>query len=260
MSQPAILEPTPELSKELHKTVVKNQSATSFISRLRGKNKDLQKQSVKTYGQFWKDSENNTEEARASKYKTLTNTYYNLVTDFYEYGWGESFHFARRSKGESFRDSIRRQEQYLFGNAQIRPGMKVLDVGCGVAGPARECIRFTGAHVTGLNNNDYQIQRANIYAAKYKQQDYSTFVKGDFMDMPFEDNTFDVTYSIEATCHAPVLKDVYSQMYRVLKPGGTFAIYEWCVTDKYDETNELHKKIIRDIEEGDSLPKLFSTK
>ncbi|KAJ2694998.1 Delta(24)-sterol C-methyltransferase [Coemansia sp. IMI 209128] len=259
MSANALLEPTTEISQELHKNVVKDQSSTSFVSRLKGKNKKLQTQSVNTYLQFWNDSKNNNEESRAAKHKTLTNTYYNLVTDFYEYGWGESFHFSRRSIGETHRESTRRHEHLLFSSARITSGMKVLDVGCGVGGPARECIRFTGAHVTGLNNNDYQIQRANIYAAKYKQQDNSAFVKGDFMDMPFADNSFDAVYAIEATCHAPVLKGVYSQMYRILKPGGYFAIYEWCLTDKFDPSSELHKKLVLDIEHGDGIAKLFGT-
>ena len=55
--------------------------------------------------------------------------------------------------------------------------MKVLDVGCGVGGPAREIAHFTGAHVTGLNNNAYQIQRAFHYAAKELLQDQTDFVK-----------------------------------------------------------------------------------
>lgn len=59
--------------------------------------------------------------------------------------------------------------------------MKVLDVGCGVGGPAREIAKFTGAHVTGLNNNDYQIDRATYYAAKEGLSDQLDFVKGDFM-------------------------------------------------------------------------------
>jgi SAM-dependent methyltransferase len=41
-----------------------------------------------------------------------------------------------------------------------QPGDKVLDVGCGVGGPLREIALFSGAHVTGLNNNSYQISRA----------------------------------------------------------------------------------------------------
>ncbi len=63
----------------------------------------------------------------------------------------------------------------------IRDGMKVLDVGCGVGGPAREIAKFTGAHVTGLNNNDYQIERATKYAAKEGLSNQLEFVKGDFM-------------------------------------------------------------------------------
>lgn len=59
--------------------------------------------------------------------------------------------------------------------------MKVLDVGCGVGGPAREIAKFTGAHITGLNNNDYQIDRATHYAQKEGLSNQLDFVKGDFM-------------------------------------------------------------------------------
>lgn len=253
-----LLEPTPELSKVLHQQVVEDQSAHSLVNRLRGKDKELQTQSVSTYQQLW--SQDNTQEQRTSMYKTLTNTYYNLATDFYEYGWGESFHFGRKSHGETLRESIRRHEHILFGKAQIAENMEVLDVGCGVGGPARECIRLTGCKVTGLNNNDYQIQRAQIYAKKYGQEANSRFVKGDFMEMPFSDNTFGAVYAIEATCHAPCLEDIYREMYRVLKPGGHFAIYEWCTTDKYDPENPTHRQSVRDIEHGDGIAQLFSTR
>ncbi|KAJ2310186.1 hypothetical protein IWW54_003327, partial [Coemansia sp. RSA 2705] len=119
-----ILEPTPELSRKLHEKVVDSQAASSLVNRLASKNKDLQTQSVSTYQQFWKDSENNNEQSRTTMYKTLTNTYYNLATDFYEYGWGESFHFARKSISESLRESIKRHEHLLFDRARIQPNMK----------------------------------------------------------------------------------------------------------------------------------------
>ena len=38
----------------------------------------------------------------------------------------------------------------------IQAGDLVLDVGCGVGGPAREIATFTSSNVVGLNNNDYQ--------------------------------------------------------------------------------------------------------
>ena len=39
-------------------------------------------------------------------------------------------------------------------------------------------------------------------------------------------------FAIESTCHAPDRNGVYGEIFRVLKPGGTFACYEWCLTDK----------------------------
>jgi sterol 24-C-methyltransferase len=63
----------------------------------------------------------------------------------------------------------------------LRDGMKVLDVGCGVGGPAREIAKFAGVNITGLNNNDYQIERATRYAAYEGMSDQINFVKGDFM-------------------------------------------------------------------------------
>lgn len=46
-------------------------------------------------------------------------SFYNLVTDFYEYGWGQSFHFAPRRKNETFRESIRRAEYVLASRIEV---------------------------------------------------------------------------------------------------------------------------------------------
>jgi sterol 24-C-methyltransferase len=108
-------------------------------------------------------------------------SYYNLATDLYENGWGQSFHFCRFAYGEPFNQAIARHEHYLAHSIGIKQGMKVLDVGCGVGGPAREIAKFTGAHITGLNNNDYQIERATAYAQKEGLSNQLKFVKGDFM-------------------------------------------------------------------------------
>lgn len=67
----------------------------------------------------------------------------------------------------------------------IKADMKVLDVGCGVGGPAREIALFTGCEVVGLNNNAYQIERATGYAVKQSLAHQVSFVKGDFMVSQF---------------------------------------------------------------------------
>lgn len=122
-----------------------------------------------------------TRKARRDQYATLTRNYYNLATDLYEYGWGQSFHFCRFSYGEAFKQAVARHEHFLAHSMGMREGMTVLDVGCGVGGPAREIAKFTGARVVGFNNNDYQIARGTQYAAKEKLSHQVTFVKGDFM-------------------------------------------------------------------------------
>lgn len=245
-----------QFTKELHGEDIGAKSGfAAFIS----KNKSAQKEAVAKYLKHWDGkTDQEAEKRRLEDYNEGTHSYYNVVTDFYEYGWGSSFHFCRFYKGENFYAAVARHELYLAYKSNIQEGDLVLDVGCGVGGPAREIARFTGAHVIGLNNNDYQVAKANWNAKKYRLEDQLEFVKGDFMQMDFQDATFDKVYAIEATCHAPKLEGVYSEIYRVLKPGGTFAVYEWVMTDKYDESNPEHRRIAYEIEVGDGIPKMFT--
>ena len=55
-------------------------------------------------------------------------------------------------------------------------------------------------------------------------------------------------YQIEATAHAPDKEACYAELLRVLKPGGVFGSYEWCLTDKYEPENPVHQKIKHGIE------------
>ncbi|RMZ86285.1 hypothetical protein DV736_g6488, partial [Chaetothyriales sp. CBS 134916] len=227
------------------------------------KDAGAKKEAVDEYFKHWdnKAADVETEEtrkARRDEYATLTRHYYNLATDLYEYGWGTSFHFCRFAHNEPFYQAIARHEHYLALKMNIQENSKVLDVGCGVGGPAHEIIRFTGANVTGLNNNDYQIERSLHYAAKAGISDKFAAVKGDFMQMSFPDNSFDAVYAIEATVHAPSLQGVYEQIFRVLKPGGVFGVYEWLMTDQYDNNNPHHRNIRLGIEQGDGISNMVT--
>jgi len=51
------------------------------------------------------------------------------------------------------------------------------DVGCGVGGPLREIVRLSGAHVTGINNNAYQIERCKAYSKKLGIESKTYFIK-----------------------------------------------------------------------------------
>ncbi|KAG6805063.1 Delta(24)-sterol C-methyltransferase, partial [Arthromyces matolae] len=95
---------------------------------------------IENYTAFWKkdlkrEDEDGTEK-RLDSYTDVVNGYYDGATELYEYGWAQSFHFSRFYKGESFHQSLARHEHYLAAQMGLRPGMRVLDVGCGVGGPA----------------------------------------------------------------------------------------------------------------------------
>eukprot|EP00928_Gymnodinium_smaydae_P047262 TRINITY_DN3152_c0_g1_i2.p1 TRINITY_DN3152_c0_g1~~TRINITY_DN3152_c0_g1_i2.p1 ORF type:complete len:389 (-),score=82.66 TRINITY_DN3152_c0_g1_i2:291-1457(-) len=203
-------------------------------------------------------SETSTDD-RNKDYASLVDSYYDLATEFYEWGWGTSFHFADRRKGESFRQSILRHEYYLAGRLGVKKGDRVLDCGCGVGGPARNIARFTGADIKAVTINQFQVDRGNTLSRREDIYGQVELIQADFMQLPFEDNSFDGVYAIESTCHAPDRMKVYREILRVLKPGATFACYEWCLTDKYDPKNPAHEKIKQDIMLGDGLPDLVHT-
>lgn len=109
-------------------------------------------------------------------------SFYDLVTDHYQSGWAARFHFCGFAPHESWECAQARHEHHLALMTGIKPGMKVLDVGCGIGCPMREIAIFTGAHVTGININRMHLERAKRYSRGWwKLTDEVEFVHGDFM-------------------------------------------------------------------------------
>lgn len=195
---------------------------------------------------------------RKERYADMINHFYNLVTDFYEWGWGQSFHFGPRFKNETFVESIKRAEYYLCSRIGLKHGMRALDVGCGVGGPMRNMCIFTGAQIDGITINQYQVNIGNKYNQQLGLDNLCKLTRGDFQDLAkvWAPGTFDVAYEIEATCHSPDRVETFGGVAKVLKAGGLFVGYEWCMTDKYDPNNKDHVRIKEGIEVGNGLPTL----
>jgi len=198
-------------------------------------------------------------EARKRAYRDVANHFYDLVTDFYEWAWGDSFHFAPRRHGEAFRDSIRRLERFLADALELAPGKTVLDVGCGIGGPLCEIARHSGAAVIGLNNNAYQVAKAEANIARNGLGDRCSIRRGDFMQIPLPDASVDAAYSIESTPHAPDKAGVFREIWRVLEPGGVLGVFEWCLTARFDADDARHRALKFNIEIGNGLPELATT-
>lgn len=195
-----------------------------------------------------------------SKVPQLVDVFYSLVTDIYEWGWGQSFHFSPKLPAKDWRASEAAHEARIATALNLKPGMKCLDVGCGVGGPMRTIAAVSGAHVTGITINDYQVSRAKHHNEKQGLAPLTNVIRGNFLTMPFETGTFDAAYAIEATCHAPKLDEVYAEIFRVLKPGAIFVSYEWVSTPLYDANNPEHVRIMDEINYGNGLPDMRTWK
>ena len=170
-------------------------------------------------------------QARTANYQRMVVAYFDRVTDTYRRAWGDSFHFALFSGAETLPEAMVATERRLADEGGFRPGMRVLDIGCGVGGPALNIAEHSGAHVTGVNIVPHQVEIARRRAAERGLAERTHFEVADGMSMPFPDGAFDAVYIFEAGCHMPDKARFYVECARVLRPGGVFLGNEWLQRD-----------------------------
>eukprot|EP00906_Rhabdomonas_costata_P038407 RCo054185 len=102
----------------------------------------------------------------------------------------------------------------------------VLDVGSGVGGTARCLAREFGCRVTGIDLTDEYCRAAAMLSAKVGLADLVDYRQGDATNLPFDDGLFDVVWTEHVAMNIPDKSRLYKEMHRVLKPGGTLAIYD----------------------------------
>ena len=127
-----------------------------------------------------------------------------------------------------------------FNFIQIHPGMKILDVGCGVG---RWCIAFArrGADVTGIDISEEMIKLASDNMKK-EGLDGSLVVKSsDEMDFP--DNSFDLVHCAAVLRHVtdPVrFRKSCENIVRVARPGGQILLKEWAPRKRKESGTNIH--------------------
>ncbi|MCY4113334.1 MAG: class I SAM-dependent methyltransferase [Chloroflexi bacterium] len=179
---------------------------------------------------------------------TTVKEYYDLCGEFMVFGWGESLHFAPLSPRESLEDSKTRHQRLIIDKLELREGMTVIDVGCGIGGPMRRVIREARVSVLGVNSNDIQLEKAKSLDAEAGLDHMADYLACSFMDMgAIADDTFDRGYAIESTCHAPDKAGAFAEIYRVLKPGALFWGQEMCLTDAFNPSDKRHRHIEQEL-------------
>ncbi|MDP4266201.1 MAG: arsenite methyltransferase [Bacteroidota bacterium] len=121
--------------------------------------------------------------------------------------------------------------------ANIKKGDSVLDLGSGAGNDcfvARSIVGEKGK-VTGLDFTDEMIRKANTNLKKVGFSNVR-FVKGDIEEMPFGDNQFDVIVSNCVINLVPDKNKAFTEMFRVLRPGGHFCISDVVITGDLPES------------------------
>ena len=114
----------------------------------------------------------------------------------------------------------------LAALVQFKEGEQVLDVGCGLGGSARFISENYGCNVIGIDLTQDYIDVANELTQMVGLGDKVTCQQASALDLPFEDNTFDIVWTEHVQMNIPDKEKFYSEISRVLKPGGRFVCHE----------------------------------
>lgn len=94
----------------------------------------------------------------------------------------------------------------------------IIDIGCGSGRNAFVLRDFGAKKVIGIDISETNIALANKRKAELGIGDEVVFIKGSAMDLPFDDNSFDIAFSMGVFHHTPDWKKCMHEMYRVMKP------------------------------------------
>jgi phosphoethanolamine N-methyltransferase len=106
-------------------------------------------------------------------------------------------------------------------------GKRILDIGCGIGGPAFEMARTHGADVVGIDLEAPLVARANRSAIDLDLGDRCSFQTVTPGPLTFADESFDIVISSGAFTQVPDKPAILAEARRVLRPGGHLSSYEW---------------------------------
>jgi SAM-dependent methyltransferase len=114
----------------------------------------------------------------------------------------------------------------LADRLPIRADHHVLDIGCGLGGPARYFATRFQCRVTGIDITPAFVEAARKLTALLGLEGQVTIDHGDGQTLPYADKVFDGAYTQHVTMNVPDRARFFGEAYRTLKPGAYFALTE----------------------------------
>lgn len=177
----------------------------------------------------------------------LTNdNYYRVFNHVYKQCFGEYYmlHYPLyRNDGDDLFQCQKNLTDYCLSLLPNLKDKKVLEVGCGNGVQAIYiCKDYAPAQMIGIDLNEENIKIANMEKQRQNLQNIQ-FLISDAQDIkPIESNSIDIVINIESAMHYPGKKKFIGEIFRVLKPGGSFIIADILTKIHKDKKKGFWKK------------------
>ena len=148
------------------------------------------------------------------------NEYHDAMVQLLELIWGEGY-MAPGGPGSVAK---------MLDGLETR-GRRILDIGSGIGGPAREMALSHGAEVIGIDLEAPLVERANADARAAGIAERCEFRQVEVGPLPFADAEFDIVFSAGALTQTEDKAGIFAEILRVLKPGGWVTVYDWMKID-----------------------------
>ena len=219
------------------------------------------RETAETYSHLFDDTAG---EARKADAAAMVNAFYDLATGFYEYGWGQSFHFGPIGRGETREASIVRQRALRCTSTGTQEG--ATSAGYGVRhwrANAQHRPAFRRQH----RRSEYQASTSFGRARKKYTQEQAPGVRSVRSSRAISRrclskrrrSTRRTTSKRRATRRTvPMFSEKRFACVQAGLPARGLR-GNWCLTDQYDATNAFHRQTKWGIEKGNALPELIHT-
>ena len=195
--------------------------------------------------------------------------FYDASSGLWEQIWGEHMHHGYYGRAGNYKINRRQAQIDLIeellnwaevNNLESSP-QNIIDVGCGIGGSTLYLAQKFKATATGITLSPVQASRAKQRAETAGLGETVQFQVADALSMPFEDNSFDLVWSLESGEHMPDKTKFLQECYRVLKPEGTLVMATWChrpTNSLAGELTKAEKRHLEDIYRVYCLPHVIS--
>ena len=180
--------------------------------------------------------------------------FYDIGSPYYLEVFGQHLHdgcyiTGKESRGEAQENLMK----LLAGKAKIRPGSRILDVGCGLGGSSIWLTKNLGAKTLGITISPVQIEIARQSAREQKTASKFLLMNAEEMDFP---EPFDVIWLVAVLTHFQDQEQFFKLAAKFLEKSGKLIIFDWMIDEGIENVED--DRDIHSVLEGMFLANLYS--